>query len=137
MLYNINDLKVGSDQDIILLIKCVEQGESQNGAYQRLMARDKQDHEIAIMNFTDISVKFKLIKCVIFMMYKRISGGNGMASSKIKIAAQKTRKMYIKIGKELCTLEKEDIDYILNIAKTESDICRRMTTARKRQESVA
>lgn len=23
MLYNINDLKVGSDQDIILLIKCV------------------------------------------------------------------------------------------------------------------
>lgn len=33
MLYNINDLKVGSDQDIILLIKCVEQGESQNGAY--------------------------------------------------------------------------------------------------------
>ena len=29
-------------------------------------------------------------------MYKRISGGNGMASSKIKIAAQKTRKMYIK-----------------------------------------
>ena len=59
MLYNINDLKVGSDQDIILLIKCVEQGESQNGAYQRLMARDKQDHEIAIMNFTDISVKFK------------------------------------------------------------------------------
>ena len=28
-----------------------------------------------------------------------------MASSKIKIAAQKTRKMYIKIGKELCTLE--------------------------------
>ena len=59
-----------------------------------------------------------------------------MASSKIKIAAQKTRKMYIKIGKELCTLEKEDIDYILNIAKTESDICRRMTTARKRQGRV-
>lgn len=56
-----------------------------------------------------------------------------MASSKVKIAAQKTRKMYVKIGKELCTLEKEDIDYILNIAKTESDICRRMTTARKRQ----
>lgn len=50
---------------------------------------------------------------------------------------QKTRKMYVKIGKELCTLEKEDIDYILNIAKTEGDICRRMTTARKRQESVA
>ena len=34
-------------------------------------------------------------------------------------------------------LKKEDIDYILNIAKTEGDICRRMTTARKRQESVA
>lgn len=60
-----------------------------------------------------------------------------MAKSKIKIVAQTTRKMYVKIGKELCTLEKEDIDYILNIAKTESDICRRMTTARKRQESVA
>lgn len=45
-----------------------------------------------------------------------------MASSKVKIAAQKTRKMYVKIGKELCTLEKEDIDYILNIAKTESDM---------------
>lgn len=59
MLYNINDLKVGSDQDIILLIKCVEQGKSQNGAYQRLMARDKQDHEIAIMNFTDKAVKFR------------------------------------------------------------------------------
>ena len=59
-----------------------------------------------------------------------------MASSKVKIAAQKTRKMYVKIGKELCTLEKEDIDYILNIAKTESDICRRMTTARKRQGAV-
>ena len=59
-----------------------------------------------------------------------------MVSSKVKIAAQKTRKMYVKIGKELCTLEKEDIDYILNIAKTEGDICRRMTTARKRQGRV-
>lgn len=60
-----------------------------------------------------------------------------MAKSKIKVVAQKTRKMYVKIGMELCTLEREDIDYILNIAKTESDICRRMTTARKRQEAVA
>lgn len=52
MLENIKDLQVGADQDIILLVKSVENNESINGPYQKLVVRDKFDHEEVVMNFS-------------------------------------------------------------------------------------
>lgn len=52
MLENIKDLQVGADQDIILLVKSIENSESINGPYQKLVVRDKFDHEEVVMNFS-------------------------------------------------------------------------------------
>lgn len=48
---------------------------------------------------------------------------------------KKDRKTYVKIGKELGTLTAEDIEYMLDPARSENDVIRRLTTARKRKSS--
>lgn len=46
--------------------------------------------------------------------------------------SRKERRRLVNIGKSLCTLNEEDIAYILDLKNSESEVLRRMTTARQR-----
>lgn len=60
---NLNDLELGSTKEITLLVRKIENATSSNGlTYQKLLVRDREEHETVLFNFEDrVNVKAPFI----------------------------------------------------------------------------
>lgn len=59
MVENLSELKIGETPNVLVMLKAIESAESSNGVYQKLIVRDKFDHEMTIFNFGGLNIPEK------------------------------------------------------------------------------